>query len=232
MTSDLRSLAATVRTARVAGALYLGIALTGLFGHLIVRTRLLDDDPSQTLSHLREHPDLARIWIALELGIVLTQALTGLWFYRLFVAVDRFNAGALAAFSFANALVILGSAGLLLAGFDVSTGTAPALGENPAGTAQLLLHLSESLWVVGQLFFGLWLIPMGWLVVRSGWMPRALGRILQAGGLGYVLAPFLAALGGSTLAAIVVIPASVGEFWMIGYLLIRGVRVSAAGAAR
>lgn len=50
--------------------------------------------------------------------------------------------------------------------------------------------LGGSLWDVGAVFFGLWLIPMGFLTLRSG-VPRPLGWI----------------------------PATVGEFWMIGWLL-------------
>jgi hypothetical protein len=79
---------------------------------------------------------------------------------------------------------------------------------------------------VGALFFGLWLIPMGWCVLRSGWMPRALGWILVGGGVGYVLSAFLRYLvpDAQVLTEALAYPASIGEFWMVGYLLIRGVR--------
>ena len=89
---------------------------------------------------------------------------------------------------------------------------------------------SGNLWRVGGLFFGLWLIPMGWLVVRSRWLPLPLGWLLVAGGAGYVLNTFVTFLvpGSETLSGLLVIPASVGEFWTIGYLLVRGVARSAA----
>jgi len=90
------------------------------------------------------------------------------------------------------------------------------------------------MWGVGTLFLGLWLIPMGWCVLRSGWMPRPLGWILVAGGVGYMLSPFANYLADAgAVADALAVPASVGEFWMVGYLLIRGVRrTAAAGAAR
>ena len=67
---------------------------------------------------------------------------------------------------------------------------------------------------------------MGWCVLRSGWMPRALGWILVGGGIGYVLSAFVRYLApdAPVVADALAYPATVGEFWMVGYLLIRGVR--------
>jgi Domain of unknown function (DUF4386) len=81
---------------------------------------------------------------------------------------------------------------------------------------------------VGSIFFGLWLIPMGWLVLRSGWMPRALGWTLIAGGVGYVLSAFVSQVlpGSGGVANVMTVPATIGEFWIIGYLIVFGVRVN------
>ena len=223
-----------VRTARTTGLLYLGVALTGLLGHLVVRSQLFDaDDPAKTLAHLADHESLARLGIGLELGIVLIQALVGLWFYRLFRSVDTFAAGSLAAFSFVNAIVILLSAVSLATALDAALDPALAPGGDAAATAQLMYVVSDHLWLAGEVFFGLWLVPMGWLVLLSGWMPRPMGWILIIGGIGYVIGPFLAYLTDVQIAAdLVVVPATIGEFWMVGYLLIRGVRVPAPASAK
>jgi len=217
-----------VRTARTTGLLYLGIALTGLFGHLLVRSQLFDaDNPATTLTQLAGNESLARIGIALELGIVLTQALAGLWFYRLFRKVDTFAAGSLVAFSFVNAIVILISAVFLATALDVALDPGLAPGGDAAATAQLLYVASGHLWLTGDVFFGLWLIPMGRLVHLSGWMPRPLAWILIVGGGGYVLGPFITYLTDVSLAAdLLALPATVGEFWIIGYLLVRGVNAT------
>ena len=108
---------------------------------------------------------------------MLTQALAALWFFRLFRPVDAFAAGAIAAFGLVNAVAILVSAACLATALQVAL---EPVGD--AGNAQLLYLVSDNLWIVGGLFFGLWLIPMGWCVLRSGWMPRALGWILVLGG--------------------------------------------------
>ncbi|MDG6107870.1 DUF4386 domain-containing protein [Dactylosporangium aurantiacum] len=65
-----------IRTARVTGLLYLGLAGTGGLGFLLVRSRLfVDGDPAATLANLVAHQPLARAGVALELLVVLTQAL-------------------------------------------------------------------------------------------------------------------------------------------------------------
>jgi hypothetical protein len=173
-----------------------------------------------------DQPTLVRLSLALELGIVLTQALAALAFFRLFRSVDAFRAGALAAFGLVNATVILASAAAVATALAVAgpTGSAPV--DDAAGTVHVLLSLSANLWLVGGLFFGLWLIPMGLLALQSGWMPRALGWILVIGGLGYVLSTFVLVLApdATTVGTLLTLPATVGELWMIGYLLVRGVR--------
>jgi hypothetical protein len=85
-----------VRTARATGLFYLGLAITGMLGFLIIRPALfVPDDPAATLARLVEREWMARAGIALEMGIAITQALAALWFFRLFRAVDDFAAGAI-----------------------------------------------------------------------------------------------------------------------------------------
>lgn len=225
-TSDV-TMAALAGTARTTGLLYLGLALTGALGYQVVRGQLyVADHPGETLSNLVEHTSLARLGIVLELGIVLTQALAAVWFYRLFRSVDAFAAGLIAVFGMVNAMAILGSAALLATALDVADDKSLALSGGAAATAQLLYVISGHLWGVAGLFFGLWLIPMGWLVVRSRLLPKVLGQLLMVGGVGYVLSTFVSyAFANAALAAgLLTVPATIGELWMVGYLVLFGVR--------
>lgn len=215
-----------IHTARTTGLLYLGLAIVGMLGFLLIRPQLfVPDDPAATLARLLERASLARLGIALEMGIVLTQALAALWFYRLFRSVDAFAAATIAAFGLVNAVAILGSAGFLATALQVAQDPGLALADG-AGAVQLMYLVSSNLWKVGNMFFGLWLVPMGWLVLRSGWLPGLLGWVLVGGGVGYVLSAFLAYLAPSAvvLGNVLVVPATVGEFWIIGYLLVVGLR--------
>jgi hypothetical protein len=218
------------RTARLTGLFYLGNAITGVLGFLVVRQQLFAaGDPDATLANLVAHESLARAGIALELGMVVTQTLAAVWFHRLFRTADSLAAFGIAAFGLVNAVVGLVSAALLATAVQVAV--------DPVGDAaanvQVLYLVSDGLWGVGALFFGLWLIPMGWCVLRSGWMPRALGWILVGGGVGYMVSAFIRYLApeAPAVAEALAYPASIGEFWMVGYLLILGVRRHALNEA-
>lgn len=218
-----------VRTARATGLLYLGLALTGMLSYLLVRNQLfVPGNPEATLANLTQQESLARAGIVVEMGVVITQALVALWFYRLFARVNAFAAASIAAFGLVNAVAILASAALLASALDVSQDATLSVTGGAAATAQLLYVVSGHLWTIGGIFFGLWLIPMGWLARRSGWMPDVLGWILIIGGVGYVANALLAYLlptAGPAL-DLLTTPATIGELWMVGYLCLRGVRRS------
>lgn len=215
------------RTARLAGLSYLGLAITGALGFLLIRQQLfVPSDAAATLANLVTLEGMARAGVALELGIVLTQAAAALLFFKLFRSVDSFAAGAVAVFGLLNAVAILCSSAMLGAALAVAAGPVASGAGASAAIPHLLYVISDNFWSVGNQFFGLWLVPMGWLVLRSNWMPRPLGWLLIAGGAAYMLSGFLTYLAPSATLIIeaLVIPATVGELWMIGYLLIKGVR--------
>ncbi len=214
---------AVIRTARVTGLLYAGMCLAAIFGHFVIPGRLFDPgDAAATLANLAGQEALARLGVATELATATFQVLLALWFYRLFRPVDSFLAVATMTLGMFNAIAQFASAACLATALDVARD--PSL-DGAAATAQLMYVMSGKLWQVAEVFFGLWLIPMGRLVLRSGWMPRLLGWLLVAGGAGYVLhafVPYLAPAAAS-IAGVLVLP-SVSEFWMAGYLLLKGVR--------
>ena len=216
------------RTARITGLLYLGMAIAGPMSFMIIRGQVMfvAGNPDATLANVTAHDGLARVGIATEMALVLTQTLTAVWFYRLFRSVDSFAAGLLAMFGMVNAVAILGSAAVLATARDVATDASMVAAGGPATTVQLLYVVSGHLWGVAAMFFGLWLIPMGWLVVRSRWLPQLLGRVLMVGGVGYVLSAFVGYLLPSAGLAtqLLTAPASVGEFWILGYLIVVGIR--------
>lgn len=211
------------KTARQTGLWYLAYAVAGAVGYVWIRGQLfVADDAGATATNLVDHASLARLGIVADMAIVVTQALVALWFYRLFRGFNTFAAGALAAFGLINALAIL--VGVAFS----ATALASAL-TGDAATALLLYDLSNAMWNVGALFFGLWLIPMGYIVYSAKLMPRALGIILMAGGVTYLVSAVVTYLfpgaPGAVVAALTTLP-SIGEFWMIGYLLSHGIRRS------
>lgn len=205
--------------ARTTGLLYLAMAVVGIPGFLVIRPMLFDpDSATATMTLFVENEALARVGIGFQLALVILQTLTALWFFRLLRRVDAFTAGAVTVFGTINAIAVLGSAAAFATALDA------ALSGDAAG-AQLMHVLSGHLWGVAAVFFGLWLIPMG-LLVRSAGMPRALGWTLVVGGVGYVAQAFTAYLlpDPGILGALLTVPATVGEFWIIALLLWFGFR--------
>lgn len=212
-----------VRTARITGMFYLAMIVAAVFGHFIIPGRVFDAaDAAATLNQLAEREALARLGIVMELATATFQALLALWFYRLFRSVDSFLAVATMVFGLFNTVAQLTSAAVLATALEVALD--PSLG-GAGVTAQLMYVVSGNLWQGAEVFFGLWLIPMGLLVLRSGWMPRPMGWLLIAGGAGYMLRAFILYLApnADSFAGVLVLP-SVSEFWMAGYLVVKGIR--------
>ncbi|MGF1647789.1 MAG: DUF4386 domain-containing protein [Kineosporiaceae bacterium] len=219
---------------RTTGAWYLALAVIGMLGFLLVRPAIVaDGDPAQTLANLTDREALARVGVLLEMGIVAAQALAAVWFYRLFRGAGAPWAGfAVAAFGLMNAAAIMASGAFMATAVAVAGNPALAPGGDEAATVGLLFELSTNSWAMGTLFFGFWLIPMGWAALSTRRFPRVLGWILVVGGVGYAVSGFVA-LGLADPPAVLVealtILATVGEFWMIAYLLVRGIRPEPAG---
>lgn len=217
----------TVRTARGTGLAYLGLGISGMLGFLVIRPQLFTDDPATTLAHLAERPELAHALVGLEMLVVVTQALAAVWFYRLLRDIRPGAAFATATFGLMNAAAIMASGAFMATAVAVAGDPALVEGADAAGTVGTLVQLSTASWGMGNLFFGLWLIPMGWAAVTTRRFPVVMGWLLIAGGAGYLLSGLLGygvADAPSWLVEALAYPATLGEFWMIGYLLVKGIR--------
>lgn len=212
-----------VAIARTAGIWYLLMAISGILGFMIFHPQVYDSDPHQTLTNLIEGKSLARLRLLTEFVIIVSQALTAIWFYRLFRNINEWAALATGIWGTVNAVAILISAISMAAAIELALSS--QVMEDKVVIIDLLTNLISNSWGIGGLFFGLWLIPLGYIITSSKRMPVWLGRILIIGGIGYLISTFIKYLGisGSWIGTLT-LPATIGEFWMIGYLLIFGIR--------
>ena len=213
-----------VRTARTAGIWYFIMAVSGIFGFLIFHSQIFDPEDSQkTLSNLINLKSLARTRLLLEFSIIVSQALTAVWFYKLFRNINEWAAWTVGIWGLVNSVIIMISAISMGSAIEIASSSDPF--EDKVLLIELLRSLISNVWRVGGLFFGLWLIPLGYIITNSKRMPVGLGRTLIAGGIGYLISTTINYIGfESSLLSYLTIPATVGEFWMIGYLLIYGIR--------
>ena len=207
----------TLSVGRTTGLLYLGLAVSGMISFLGIKSQIfVEGNPADTASKLLEKESLARVGIAFEILLVLTQALTAMWFYKLFKKLDSFAAMTLAIFGMVNAVAILIATAFWLSALN------SALASNNVELTYNLLSIHNDIWTIATLFFGLWLIPMGYLS-RKALMPKALAGFLIIGGALYLTSTFVLVLlpNQDTLANLMSIPGTIGEFWIIGYLIFK-----------
>ena len=93
--------------------------------------------------------------------------------------------------------------------------------------SMLFLYLYKNGFMIAQIFYGAWLFPLGYLVFKSGFLPRILGILLMIGWFGYMLEFFTFFLFPDFNAAIspVFQITGIGEFLFPLWLLIKGVDV-------
>lgn len=216
--------------ARTAGLLYLALVILGVLNLIVIPGQYsVPGDPAATVANIRTGDAAFRLGIVVGVLSNITYAVLGLALYRLLAPVGRASATLIVVFAAAGAGVGLVSAGAKL---DVLTllGTAPYLepftAEQIQAQAALSLRSYSNLTRLAELFWGLWLIPLGHLVYRSGFLPRVLGALLVAGGAGYALNFFgkvmIPGYATSSLPAILPIPAHFGEIGLMLWLVFVG----------
>lgn len=187
------------KKARVAGFLYLLVAITAPIGLVYVPGRLIvSGDAVATAAHLRASELLLRIGIASELFHQAIFIFLVLALYSLFKSVNEPKArlmvilGALVSVPIVFLNVVNELAALILVG---SSQFLSAFNQDQLDSlAYLFLRLHGQGITVAGIFWGLWLFPFGMLVIRSGFIPRALGFFLLIAGLGNLSGSFTSLL--------------------------------------
>jgi len=80
------------------------------------------------------------------------------------------------------------------------------------------------------MFWGLWLIPFGTLVIKSGFFPKILGALLIIAGIGYIITSLTYFVFTDQAAVIrkAVMPLYFGEVPIILWMMILGAKVPGA----
>ncbi len=86
------------------------------------------------------------------------------------------------------------------------------------------LQLHEHGFHIVHIFWGLWLFPLGYLIFKSGFLPKILGILLIIGGLGYLI-DFITFVVFPNFDATITQFTFIGEFLLPLWLLIKGVNV-------
>jgi hypothetical protein len=92
----------------------------------------------------------------------------------------------------------------------------------------LFLELEEIGYAVAKIFFGIWLLPLGYLVYKSGYFPKILGILLVIACFGYLIdfsTFFLFPSIYESISMLVVLPIMIGEMAFTFWLLLKGAKI-------
>lgn len=220
------------KIARTAGLLYLIVVVTGVFSLLYVPSQItVQGDASATVRNIVASESLFRLGIVAGLVCHTAFLLLPLVLYKLLAPFGKGAAVLMVAFAVVSVPISFVN---LLNKLDILSLLSGADYPQAFTTEQLHAQVMQSLaayrngMLVSQIFWGLWLLPFGYLVFKSGILPRILGVLLVMGCFGYLIDFLGGALfrgyPDTAIARLVTLPGSFGEIGTCLWLLIMGVR--------
>ena len=221
----------TDKAARIAGAVYLSLVLTAPFSLLYVPSKLIvRGNATATASNILNHEMLFRLGIVADLFSSVVFICLGMAIYCLLSGVNKTWARLMiglvlvsAAVGFLNVLNNV-AALILFRGADFLN-----VFDKPQrdALAYLFIRLHNHGQFINEIFWGLWLLPFGLLVYRSGFLPRFLGVWLMLACFAWVVLSMTALLFPSYYEAAFrwAQPVLFAELAIMLWLLIKGAKV-------
>lgn len=216
--------------ARVAGLLYLLVAVLGGFAEYVRTSSYVPNDAAATAANVVQHSSLFHVaFVADTLDLPIFVAV-GLILYVLLRPVNA---------ALAVAMLVINAVSVAIQGLNMLNHVGALLiATDPTFTAGLSTQSSQTLvlfmldmhrlgYLIAQIFFGGYMLPLGYLVYRSVFLPKALGVVLIAGGTSYLVGlvvTFAATSFTSNLATPFGLVGGMAELVFLGWLLIMGVR--------
>jgi Domain of unknown function (DUF4386) len=223
--------------ARIAGVFYLLVGIFGGFAQGFVYPKIyVAGDAAATAANLVANSGLVRLGVVADFFDNVTWVLLALILFGLLKHVNKSAARAMVVLVAIGAGITMLNAvfefeGLRIATGAVSFGAIGAGGSN--AVALLFVDAQHYGLLIAQIFFGLWLVPLGYLAYRSRLFPRALGVALIVGAACYLvdtLAAFLVPDLGKAIHGYITIPSAIAEVSMLVYLLVIGVNTKTSDA--
>ena len=219
------------KTARLAGFLWLLMFIFGPIAQIVRSKLFVTGDIEVTAHNIMANEFLFRLGFVSDLIMMVIFLLLPLVLYKLLNTVDKNLSILMVIFVIVsvpiNMLNLLNefSSLHLLSGVDyLSVVEVSQLKVQAMISYDLYLHGYE----IANIFFALWLVPLGFLVYKSGFLPRFLGILLVVGGCGLFLEVFIHFLFPNCVIVntILLIPQTIAEFSFLAWTLIRGINES------
>ena len=216
--------------ARLTGLIYLVTIVAGIFGAGFVQGRLVvEANAEATATNILAHESLFRLGFASVLvGTACYVAVTAL-LYVLLKPVNR-SLSLMAAFFSLTGCAIWGLGCVFDVGIFVVLRSEQYLAvfkpEQLQAIALIFLKLNGEAFGIGMVFFGVYCLLIGYLILKSHFLPRILGLLVVCAGLGHLVsmfATFLAPVATAFMFPYIMLPGLVGELSLALWLLVFGV---------
>jgi hypothetical protein len=223
------------RVARSAGVMYLLVILFGMFAELYVGLSLIvPGDAATTADNIMAQESLYRAGFISGLLHHTCFLLLVLLLFKLLKSVGRNHAVLMAAFGLCAVPIMMlnmlnqYAALLLLGSPDYLTVFTP---DQLQALAMMFLDLHNHGYYIAGMFSGLFLLPLGWLVYKSGYIPKFIGVLLMLGCFGYLTELFVSFAFPSfeVLIFLGVAVAIVAELSLTFWLLLNGAKAAPRG---
>jgi len=222
---------------RAAGLVYLVVVLAGMFSLLYVPSKLIVwADAKVTVDNIIAHEFLYRAGAVSGLICYVFFLILPLVLYRLLNHVDKTHAILMVVLAVISVPISFVS---ILYKFNVLNFVSDTEFLKVFSPEQLQAQVMLSLQsyqngiLIASIFWGLWLFPFGYLVFKSGILPKFLGIILMLGSIAYIIDFFGHALfstySETLFSSVVSIPSSIGEIGICLWLLIMGAKEKSNG---
>jgi hypothetical protein len=216
------------KTARIAGVFYLLVGIFGGFAEGYVEPKMyVAGNAAASAANVVANAGLVRMGVLADLLDQTFFVFLALTLYTLLKDFHKGVARAMLLFVILAAGIGCLSAVFEFEGLQVAMGAVNFGATGSNAVVLLLLDIQHYGLFTAQIFFGLWLAPLGYLAIKSGWFPKSLGILLIIGTVCYLI-DFLAAFAvpdfGNAIHGFITIPSAIAEIWMVFYLLVVGVR--------
>ncbi|HEX7263116.1 MAG TPA: DUF4386 domain-containing protein [Candidatus Dormibacteraeota bacterium] len=218
------------RLARIAGFLYLLVGIFGGFAEGYVEPKMyVAGNAAATAGNVIANAGLVRMGVVADLLDGTFFVFLALTLYVLLKHVHKSVARAMLVLVVLATAITCLSALFEFEGLRVATGAVDLAAFGATGTSAIVLLLLDAQHyglLIAQIFFGLWLAPLGYLAYRSGWFPKALGVVLIAAAASYLvdlLVAFLVPDFAKAVHGFAIILPAIAEPAMVLYLLVIGV---------
>ena len=214
------------------GALYLIIIALGIFAEAFVRNRIVvSGDPAATAANITSMESLWRFGIAAEfLALICTIALAMIYFFLLRPVSKELNL--LSTFFRLVSIVVQVVAVLnLVTALFPLVNAAPLKAFTPEqlyALASLAIKSHSYGYGISLLILGCTFLIHGYLIFKSGYLPKVLGILIQIAGLGYLTNGFTLVLYPAVANQVflaIILPVFIGELSLSLWLLVKGVNV-------